>query len=449
MVSVLSRIFSTVARKGSFIRDVGTLASGTVVAQALTVLVLLVLARLYGPQEFGVFGLFMSILTVLAFTASVGYERAVVLPEGERDAARLLVLAWLIAGSVAFGVFVVVGLARNSIAGILNVPDLAPWLLLLPLGVFFAAWSDGLRYWLTRQRMFAPVARARVAQVVAGSTGQIGLAVVLGWGAGGLIVGRVSGIVLLGVLLLGAGGKKLAESMGQLSGELKLGTVARRYKKFPLFATWSVLLLQAAQQLPIFLVAIHFSAATVGFVAMMLRVVSAPMQVVGSSFEHVMFQRAAQEVQKEGVPRETVERTFAYLLATCLVPGIVLVFFGRELLTLALGADWEMAGQMTEWLAPVVLLNFLVSPLAPVFNVRERQEVFTAIQFARVIVSLCTLFFLGRLTADIRLTLLGYALVESLSYLVTLVIVFRLAGASAAGVMVKLLNMAGVLRTAG
>jgi len=87
--------------EGSFLKNVATLMTGTVFAQALLVLLAPILTRLYDAESFGVFSLYTSIVGFLTVIACLRYERAIVLPEKDEDAANLLALSMLICFSMA------------------------------------------------------------------------------------------------------------------------------------------------------------------------------------------------------------------------------------------------------------------------------------------------------------------------------------------------------------
>ena len=68
------------------------LAGSTATAQAFIVLLSPVLTRLYGPREFGVFGMFTAGVLLLNTIDSARYEIAIPLPREEEKAEQLLVL---------------------------------------------------------------------------------------------------------------------------------------------------------------------------------------------------------------------------------------------------------------------------------------------------------------------------------------------------------------------
>lgn len=82
--------------RSDFLRNVLTLISGTVLAQAIPVALSPMLSRIYTPEEFGVFAIFSSIASALAVVATFRYELAIMLPEKSVSAANLLRLSFLI-----------------------------------------------------------------------------------------------------------------------------------------------------------------------------------------------------------------------------------------------------------------------------------------------------------------------------------------------------------------
>ena len=67
----------------TFAKDVTKLASGTMFAQILTIVVSPIVTRLYSPEDYGTMALFVSIVAIVGLIACLSYEFAIVLPEKE------------------------------------------------------------------------------------------------------------------------------------------------------------------------------------------------------------------------------------------------------------------------------------------------------------------------------------------------------------------------------
>ena len=88
--------------KSKFVRNVATVATGTAGAQAISIAFSPIITRLYGPDSFGLLGVFMALVAVLAPLAALTYPIAIVLPKEDSDARALGWLSFYIAFSMMF-----------------------------------------------------------------------------------------------------------------------------------------------------------------------------------------------------------------------------------------------------------------------------------------------------------------------------------------------------------
>ncbi len=72
--------------KSEFSRNVLTLMTGTTIAQAIPIAISPILTRIYTPEDFGVFALYMSVASLLSTLATGRYELAIMLPKKDEDA---------------------------------------------------------------------------------------------------------------------------------------------------------------------------------------------------------------------------------------------------------------------------------------------------------------------------------------------------------------------------
>jgi len=66
--------------KSDFKKNVLTLMAGTTIAQAIPIAISPILTRLYTPEEFGLFALFLAIVSIFGVVATMRYEMAIVQP---------------------------------------------------------------------------------------------------------------------------------------------------------------------------------------------------------------------------------------------------------------------------------------------------------------------------------------------------------------------------------
>ena len=103
-----------------FFKNVATLISGTTLAQAVSVLIYIVLSRIYTDEDFGIFGLYMNILNITIIFSTAKYELAILLPKSERESVNLLGLSGLVSIGVSLLLLITVLLFNKQICGLLG-----------------------------------------------------------------------------------------------------------------------------------------------------------------------------------------------------------------------------------------------------------------------------------------------------------------------------------------
>lgn len=70
--------------------------TGTTVAQAIPIAITPILTRIYTPEDFGIFAIFIALVTIFGSISSARYELAVMLPKKDEDAINILALGFII-----------------------------------------------------------------------------------------------------------------------------------------------------------------------------------------------------------------------------------------------------------------------------------------------------------------------------------------------------------------
>ncbi|CAN0473415.1 unnamed protein product, partial [Phaeothamnion confervicola] len=173
-------------KKSRFIRAMLVVMSGSIAAQAIGLLAAPVLSRLYTPAEFGVFSQFTALLTIGTLVATLRLEDALVLPEANDTAVRLLVLT--IASSTVFSLLAGLGVVGMQIMGYDGIPSALLWA--LPMAVLMAGVLQGTNSWYARQKNFHELRRNALRRAAGAAALKIGLGLG-GFGALGLVLGQL------------------------------------------------------------------------------------------------------------------------------------------------------------------------------------------------------------------------------------------------------------------
>lgn len=415
-------LISRVLPKNPFVRGVSVLVGGTVGAQVIMVLAAPVLTRLYTPQDFGLLAVFAALLSIVVVVASLRYELAIPLPHDDREAAALLVLSLLIVFAVAALSAIPILLYRHAITRLLNMPGLADYLYLVPLGTLVAGTYNILSYWTLRMKEFTPLAKTKVSQSIASVSIQLGGASI---GPVALLLGQVAGQAM-GLFSLGLRVLRHRWPVVRSVTLSDIAGVAYRYRKFPLFSTWGGLFNTAGAQLPPMMFAALFSPAAAGIYILANHVLSMPMQLLGKEITKVFFSGAAQ-AHREGRLQLLVARIHDRLAHIGMPPILVLIIAGPEIFRQVFGPEWREAGVFAQWLAPWLYLVFVTSPLASLFEVLDKQATGMVYQGVLLVVRVAAIA-AGAWHGDVMMAVAFFALGSAVCWLANLVWIIRVSG---------------------
>ena len=101
MIATIKTLKRQLFPEGSFVANVLILMTGTTIAQAIPIVASPIITRIYAPDEFGTFALYMAIVSIVSVMATGKYELAVMLPEKEEDAINLVALSIFLSSFVS------------------------------------------------------------------------------------------------------------------------------------------------------------------------------------------------------------------------------------------------------------------------------------------------------------------------------------------------------------
>jgi len=401
--------------KGRFARSVAVLAGGAAIGQAVTVLVSPLLTRMYSPDEFGVFGVYASILGIVAVVGSLRYEYAIPLPEDDETAANILGLCFpLLLGMTVVAWFAIQGLGRQVVAWA-NAPGLGHYLWLIPLGMLGAGTYRILNYWAVRKRHFAGIARTRITRGVARASFQVGLGFA-GSGPLGLLLGQMAGEAT-GSASLGLGAWSKDRALLRTISFRGIRMAAARYKRFPLFSSWADLLEAFGVRAPQLLFAAFYGAEVAGWFVLAQRVISGPLDLVANSVAQVYFGEAARLPRDD--PR-AMRRLFLgltrRLALTGGLPVVAICVAAPWFFSVVFGPGWETAGKYVQILGLMLAVRFAVVPLAHTLSVLERQDLYSIWEATRLALVVGGLIVVGTLGSSHMSAIMVYSLSMLISY---------------------------------
>ncbi len=355
------------------LKNAATYMAGSVVAQLLMLAAIPVLSRLYTPDDFGVFGLYSSLLGIFGVAACLRLELAITLPKNKRQAAQVLAAGAMALATTSVIVLIMVAIGRTYIADLLQAPQLENLLWLLPISLFGYGLYELLNYWATRHGRFKSLAISHVLRA-GGVTGTQVASVALIGGALGLALGQLVGQWITNLVLAW---QTLRWDRGVLVSGFKISRIlrqARRYRSFPVHGAPQAILNSASQAIPAIMLGWLFNPAILGFYIMAQRIVSAPMALVSQALRQAMLPYFSRQNQTGSSLRPILWKCTSGLALIGLPVMLTIFFFGENLFVFILGDQWRTAGIYSSWLAPWLWAGMINPPSTIVLTALEQQR---------------------------------------------------------------------------
>ena len=371
-------------RPGRFGRQVATLAGGTAVSQAIILASAPLLTRLYSPEAFGMVGAFLSLHAILLTTMCGGYEFATPIAEEDVTAANLTTLCGVVALVMGTVFSLVLWQGGDWLVSGSREFSLKPYLWLFPPVLLIGALLNAIHYWSLRERAYAQVSQARIAQSISRALTQGGLGVA--WASPfGLIFGEALGMLLSFGLLGRRAWRESAHGFQRVSWA-GMREAAYRYIKFPLLTMPGALVGGLATGLPCILLPILYSPLEAGLFFVARRFAFAPTTLISCAVGNVFFvELAAGKRDRQRTMRQFLRLT-AVLTALALAGALVLCT-APAWAALLFGPGWDLAGWILLAVTPMLVGWFVVTPLYRVYYVFEKQQVLTGLELVRLVLT--------------------------------------------------------------
>lgn len=410
--------------KSQFARNVITLMTGTALAQAIPIAITPILTRLYTPEEFGLFAVYMAICSILAVLVTGRYELAIIVPQEDEDAINIMALSIALSFIISAILLIVISIAGEQISVLLGNESISNWLYLVPFTTLVMGCFQNLSYWANRKSHYKKMAVSRVSQTASTSTVQLGTGY-LKIGSIGLILGQLIGQLVSVIYLARFIFTKEKKQILKVN-KRKIFEVADKYKNFPKYLIAAHGFNTGSSQAPVILLSSLFTTAISGFYMITERVLNAPISLVANAIGDVFRQEASSKYAQTGQCRIIYLQTLKKLALLSFIPFAILFIFSEQIFGLLFGKEWVEAGIIAKILMPVFFLRFLSSPLSYMFLIAEVQRVDLYWQialFALVIIS----FLIGNYFSSVYLTLYLFSFSYCLMFLLNLYLSYLLA----------------------
>ncbi|WP_445221297.1 lipopolysaccharide biosynthesis protein [Bradyrhizobium sp. Pa8] len=365
-------------RTGALVRAAAGVSALALTGQLMLVAAIPILTRLYSPEDFGIFTIYLSIVNIVGAIAGLRFSTSLYVVE---DRAHALVALKLTLVAVCFTTSVVLT------AGYL-LSDVVPGRLqhltyLVPIGMAAVGVADAMNCWCLRFNHMRDFGMGRLILPASMALLQVsfGLAHL---GDDAMIRAHIlSQAVLIAFLCVRLLKWEDIRRIAQASWGSVAATARREYK-FPLFELPSALAGFAIINLPAIFIGSLFGTAFAGHFGVAARLVTGPVTLIALPLSNVFVAEASKDFDRHHL-LGTACGLLVVAAGLIVLPVLGLGFVSPYVVVPLLGESWIPTGQIMGALALMCAAQALSTPIQEVPTLFRRQELRLLVDLVRAV----------------------------------------------------------------
>lgn len=410
-------------------KNILKLFTGTAMAQAISFLVVPLVAKQYGPEQYGIYAGFLASITILSSLTTGKYELAIMLPDDKREVITLMQLCnWinlLVCGLISL-IMIFSPLSFLNWAFGIEQGDRFIFMI-IPFTTFLLGSFQVLNYWFVREKMFTVISLNKILRSVL--FGVFALSFGFFWPQALLLAAGLTLSHLFSNLFLRQKIKGFSlrpTFLLNTEERFNFKEVSKKYSKFPTYILPAELMNVICAQLPVFVFLWAFNPKDSGYFSFILTLLNIPISLLAGAILDVFKEKASKDYRETGSCREAYMSTFKKMLIISVFPFILLYFFGNDAIVLLFGDQWAAAGKFLNILLLMFFFKFISSPLSFIFYIVNRQREDFIWHIYILATTLLVLYMGAVIYKDILVTIKLYSINFSIIYLIYLVRSFQL-----------------------
>ena len=399
--------------QSEYSKNVLTLMTGSTLSQAIPIAISPILTRIYTPEDFGLYAVYIAIITILGTIVSGRYELAIMLPKKDEDAINIFALGLVITICLTVLTTILVITFNDYIVNLSNNQKMKYWLYIVPVSVFLMGCYNLLIYFNNRLKNFNKISNMFIFKASASAVVQLSLGCIK-TGATGLISGQIFSQLMADIHLsiIIFRNKILLSKINKP----KMIEMAKRYRDFPKYSVLAILANKLSYQLTNIIVSAIYSITTLGYYAHVQRVLGLPSSLIGTSIGRVFIHEASKEKQNTGKAIQTFKSTMKKLILIGLPIFAFLFMIVEDLFAFVFGEPWRIAGEYAQIVIPFFFVQFVISSISSTETIMEKQNLDLLFNIAILAGSMIVIVVSS--SFGFKIFLINWAIVISLLYVI-------------------------------
>lgn len=406
--------------------NVAKISSGTIIGQAITIVTLPVITRIYGAKIMGIWAIILAISTIIQAFCDLGIGNSIMVQEDDNEilsvykvVSVLTVLICTISGILVLPYYILV--KRNTLS---EAFILCTFLIIYTITM---KQVNTCYSWLNRYKKYDVLMKNPIINALTVALFSITLGVI-GFTTYGYFLGMI-----LGQLLTLINMRRHLPKTQHLLGFLEVKYVCRKNNYFIKYQMPSMILIQLRQWLPDILLGTLFGDAILGYYFVAIRILNIPVISIGQSLGKIFYQSIS-ELKREGKEiGQFVVRNLSRATKISVIPLILLLAFGDFASVVFFGNNYIITGYILRLVIIKIFFIFVSNATQGLSIVMEQQKytmINTFYQAIMGILSICIGYYLlDNVYIAIILSVITFSIIQ-ISYFCKMIRVMKQSEAS-------------------
>ncbi|MFJ7970213.1 lipopolysaccharide biosynthesis protein [Psychrobacillus sp. NPDC096389] len=400
--------------KNKFIKNVITIAKGTAIGQIILFAASPLLSRLYTPEEYGILATYTIFISTLSILSTLKLELSMQTEVDNTKAFFLIKIALYFNMLFSIILLLLFYTFNETLCEVFQISQEYSWFLyLIPFGVFALGLNKINSSLYIRNGEFNKLKDLFISNSIIMVLIQIGFGI-LKIIPSALIIGDASARLVTNIKAF------YANVNFRKTGKINIESLKRvmvEKKDYMLFSTTSEFFyILVSQSIP-FLIVLYFNPKLAGFYAFGMKIVNAPMVLIGKSISQVYISEIRTITDNLGKIEILFNKIVMKLfLVTCL-PYVLLLIFGSGIFSFIFGSEWEYSGKLMSIMSILFLIEIVVYPLMVTLEILNKQKILLVWQLVRGIQTFLVFHLFSKISLSLESVLITISISQGLLYI--------------------------------
>jgi O-antigen/teichoic acid export membrane protein len=418
-LNLVSTIFNNVINDG-VIKNISKLASGALLSQFIMFITIPVLTRIYSPEEYGIQGLFLSVVSIASVIITLNYHQAIPLEKTSRELESMAGISLYF--SIIFTFILLVGCVIWIFYG--GRMEAA----FLPIGAFLLSVILVLEMLCYKLKMFNLQVKSQVSFAIVGQSLKIILGFFHAFGLTLLLSVIIAYISKCLILIIGVNKKiNLSNVFLKRNDGVRCTSLMKKHSSLPLYRMPQTLITALAINLPIYVLATNYGLSESGYYSLAIGVLGVPLVLIGNSVTNVLFPRMAElNIQDSSLMFKYACNFMTLMGVITALPFVVFYLYSENLFLIVFGEVWVEAGVYASALCIQYFFTILSRPVVVAITILNRNRFYLYFEVFSSVVKLLTVFLVFYSGLSARDLVFSYSYVASMMYVILILwFIFR------------------------